>query len=126
VKEGITAAVIAFILIVCGIVIGAGGSWIWQYSEINKAQTEKIAALGERDRLVEELADAKAQRDRAQIMAQQQRQAIYDDDEEARDWAAKPVPGRLAERVRDGARATDAAARAASAPALHDDPRIPD
>lgn len=125
-KEGIAVAVIAFILIVCGVVIGVGGSWIWHYSEINKAQAEKIAAFGERDRLVEELADAKAQRDRAQIMAQQQRQAIYDDDEEARDWAAKPVPGRLAERVRDGARATDAAARAASAPALHDDPRIPD
>lgn len=125
-KEGVVAAVIAAILVFLGIVIGAGGSWIWQYSEINKAQAEKIAALGERDRLVEELADAKAERDRAQIMAKQQRKAIYDDDEEARDWAEKPVPGRLSERVRDGAKATDAAARAGSAAALHDNPRIPD
>ena len=100
-------AIGVLLLLLCGIAIGAGGSWIWQWSEY-------VGALERERGLVTELATVKAQRDTAQAKARQERQAIYDGDKDAAAWARQPVPAAIAERVRNAARNAEAAASAAS------------
>ena len=107
-------AIGVLLLLLCGIAIGAGGSWIWQWSEYVNALERERGLVTERDRLVTELATVKAQRDTAQAKARQERQAIYDGDKDAAAWARQPVPRAIAERVRNAARNADAAASAAS------------
>ena len=103
------------LLLLCGIAIGAGGSWIWQWSEYVDALQRERDLVGQRDALVSELATVKAQRDTAQAKARQERQAIYDGDKDAATWARQPVPRAIAERVQRAARNADAAASAADA-----------
>ena len=108
-------AIGVFLLLLCGIAIGAGGSWIWQWSEYVDALQRERDLVGQRDALVSELATVKAQRDTAQAKARQERQAIYDGDKDAATWARQPVPRAIAERVQRAARNADAAASAADA-----------
>lgn len=108
-------AIGVFLLLLCGIAIGAGGSRIWQWSEYVDALERERDLVGQRDALVSELATVKAQRNAAQAKAKQERQAIYDGDKDAAEWARQPVPRAIAERVRNAARNADAAASAASA-----------
>lgn len=107
-------AIGVFLLLLCGIAIGAGGSRIWQWSEYVDALERERGLVTERDRLVTELATVKAQRDNAQAKAKQERAAIYAGDKDAAAWARQPVPRAIAERVRNAARNADAAAGTAS------------
>lgn len=108
-------AIGVFLLLLCGIAIGAGGSRIWQWSEYVDALERERGLVTERDRLVTELATVKAQRDNAQAKAKQERAAIYAGDKDAAAWARQPVPRAIAERVRNAARNAEATAGTASA-----------
>lgn len=91
--------------------IGAGGMRMWEWVDYTRALESERAAIGQRDKLVGELATAKAQRDEAQKAARAQRQVIYDGDPTAKAWASQPVPGALTQRLHDAAKAADAASR---------------
>lgn len=97
------------LLLLCGIAIGAGGQWLWQYKKLTDAQAEVIAAQGQRDQLIAGLVVAQQERVKAQQQARTSRQAIYAKDTDAAAWARQPVPTAIAERVRNAAKAANAA-----------------
>lgn len=102
-----------FLLLLCGIAIGAGGSQLWQISRYADALDRERGLIAERDRLVAELATVRDDLKQAQSAARAARKDLYATDQTAADWAAAPVPAALAARVRDAARAADAASGAA-------------
>lgn len=108
-------AIAVFLLLLCGIAIGAGGARMWEWSAYVDALERERSLVTERDKLVTELATVKAQRDNAQAKAKQERAAIYAGDKDAAAWAKQPVPAAIAERVQRAARNADAAASTASA-----------
>lgn len=108
-------ALSVFLLLLCGIAIGAGGVQMWRWADYTRALEAEKAALGQRDELVRKLAQAEAARDQAQARARKERQAIYAQDQDAAAWARQPVPRAIADRVQRAARNADAAASTASA-----------
>lgn len=102
---------VVFLCLAC-IGIGAGGMRMWQWSEYVDALQRERDLVGQRDALVSELATVKAQRDTAQAKARQERQAIYAGDKDAAEWARRPVPRAIADRVQHAARTADATAGA--------------
>lgn len=101
------------LLLLCGIAIGAGGSQLWQWSRYTDALERERGLIAARDELVTELARMRSALDAAQSAARAARKDLYATDQTAADWAAAPVPAALAARVRDAARAADAASGAA-------------
>jgi len=101
---------VVFLCLAC-LALGAGGAKGWELFAYAKALEQRDAAIGERDKLVGELAAAKAQRDQAQQAARARRKVIYESDPSAKAWASQPVPDVLAKRLRDAAEAADAASR---------------
>ena len=104
------AGVVGLLCVTC-LALGAGGMRMWEWVDYTRALESERAAIGQRDKLVGELATAKAERDKAQQDARAKRQAIYDKDPTAKAWASKPVPAVLAQQLRDAAKAADAASR---------------
>ena len=107
-------ALSVFLLLLCGIAIGAGGVQMWRWADYTRALESERAAIGQRDELVRKLAQAEAARDQAQARARKERQAIYAQDQDAAAWARQPVPRAIAERVRRASGAADATSRATS------------
>ena len=107
-------AIGVLLLLICGIAIGAGASQMWQWYGYTQALQRSLDLLGERDRLVSELAQVKTNLARAQSDARAARQELYAHDDAAATWSAAPVPAALAERMRDAARAADAASGTAN------------
>lgn len=101
------------LLLLCGIAIGAGGSQLWQWSRYTSALERERGLIAERDSLVAELAAVRDDLKQEQSAARAARKDLYATDQTAADWAAAPVPAALAARVRDAARAADAASGAA-------------
>lgn len=113
-------AIGVMLLLLCGIVIGAGGSQMWGWYRYTAAINAELSMRGERDTLVTQLADARNALDKAQAQGKQQRQAVYGSDPNAKAWSSRPVPDVLAKRVHDAARAAESAASRASAGAPND------
>jgi len=65
-----------FLLLLCGIAIGAGGPRSRQRSEYDDALERERGLVTGRDRLVRELAKGKAQRDNARANEKQERGAL--------------------------------------------------
>lgn len=104
------AGVVGLLCASC-LALGAGGMRMWEWVDYTRALESERAAIGQRDKLVGELATAKAQRDQAQASARTKRQEIYAQDKDAAAWARQPVPTALANRLHDAAKAADAASR---------------
>lgn len=104
-----------FLLFLAGIAIGAGGMRMWEWLDYTRALESERSAIGERDKLVRELAEAKGQRDKAQAQAKRERQAIYANDVDAATWARQPVPRAIAERMQRNTGTSDGATSATSA-----------
>ena len=108
-------ALSVLLLLLCGIVIGAGGSQMWGWYRYTSAINAERELRGERDTLVTQLADARNARDKAQAQGKQQRQATYAANPDAKVWAASRMPDVLAKRVRDAARTAQSATSSTSA-----------
>ena len=100
------------VLVLCGVCTALGGTgvYLWQDYRVRAAQSEALKLRDANEELVAAKVRAESERDAAQRRAAEQRQVIYDTDDEARAWGAAPVPSRLSSRVRDAARSLDAAA----------------
>ena len=110
------------LLLLCGIAIGAGGQWLWQYKRLTDAQAKVIAAQSSRDALITTLIVAQNERIKAEQAARTSRGAIYAKDAGAKAWATQPIPDALAKRVRDAARAAQSATGTASGTGVPESP----
>lgn len=115
------AGVVGLLCVTC-IALGAGGMRMWEWVDYTRALESERAAIGQRDKLVGELATAKAERDKAQQDARAKRQTIYAKDQGAAAWARQPVPDVLAKRVRDAARAAQSATGTTSGTGVSESP----
>ena len=107
---GIVRDIITPILpVVLGIAIGAGGSQAWGWYRYTQAINAELAGRAQRDQLIAGLVVAQQERVKAQQQARTSRQAIYAKDTDAAAWARQPVPTAIAERVRNAAKAANAA-----------------
>lgn len=96
-------------LLLCGIAIGAGGSQAWGWYRYTNAIQAELAGRSQRDALVAALTVAQQERIKAEQAGRTTRQTIYAKDQGAAAWARQPVPTAIAERVRNAAKAANAA-----------------
>lgn len=97
------------LLLLCGIAIGAGGSQAWGWYRYTTAINAELAGRSQRDALVAALTVAQNERMKAEQAGRTTRQTIYAKDTDAAAWARQPVPTAIAERVRNAAKAANAA-----------------
>ena len=96
-------------LCIASALAGLFAGFKYQESRVSEAQRVELALRDENEKLVAEKQRAIGERDTWQRRATEQRQEIYDGDEDSALWGATMVPKRLSDRVRDAARGTDEA-----------------
>ena len=97
-------------LCIASALAGLFAGFKYQEGRVSDAQKAELALRDENERLVAEKQRAIGERDTWQRRATEQRQEIYDGDEDTAAWGATAVPKSMSDRVRDAARGTDEAA----------------